>query len=165
MAEELDAAARTDYEAETTQSAPPPAQEFVEGELLGDEERREPAPVEDASSTFVAESQFADNTLSSERQEVSADMQMAPTERLPDAFRVEETRSEMSDPQSGAAASASPVAGQIRLEQLSPEVIDAIARRAVELLSARVVEQVAWEVVPDLAELLIKRRLEEKSGQ
>ena len=165
MAEELDAAARTDYEEETAESARPPAQEFVEGELLGDEQRLESAPFEDASSTFVAEGQSADTTLSSERQEVSADMQMAPTERFPETFRVEETPSEMSDPQSGAAASASPVAGQIRLEQLSPEVIDAIARRAVELLSARVVEQVAWEVVPDLAELLIKRRLEEKSGQ
>lgn len=53
-------------------------------------------------------------------------------------------------------------AGQITLEQLSPEVIDAIARRAVEQLSTQVVEQVAWEVVPHLAELLIKRRLDEK---
>lgn len=53
-------------------------------------------------------------------------------------------------------------AGQITLDQLSPEAIDAIARRAVELLSARVVEQVAWEVVPELAELLIKRKLEEE---
>jgi CheY-like chemotaxis protein len=59
-------------------------------------------------------------------------------------------------------ASGASTGGQISLEQLSPEVIDAIARRAVELLSARVVEQVAWEVVPDLAERLIKRQLEEE---
>ncbi len=51
---------------------------------------------------------------------------------------------------------------QIRLEQLSPEVIDAIARRAAEQLSERVVQEIAWEVVPQLAELLIKRRLEEE---
>jgi CheY-like chemotaxis protein len=55
--------------------------------------------------------------------------------------------------------------GQITLDQLSPEVIDAIARRAVELLSSKVVEQVAWEVVPQLAELLIKRKLEEEKAQ
>jgi CheY-like chemotaxis protein len=55
-----------------------------------------------------------------------------------------------------------PRAGQISLDQLSPEAIDAIARRAVELLSAKVVEEVAWEVVPQLAELLIKRKLEEE---
>ncbi len=51
--------------------------------------------------------------------------------------------------------------GLITLEQLSPEVIDAIARRAVEQLSEKVVEQIAWEVVPDLAERMIKRKLEE----
>ncbi len=44
---------------------------------------------------------------------------------------------------------------------LSPEVIDAIARRAVELMSDKVIREIAWEVVPDLAELLIKKQLEE----
>jgi CheY-like chemotaxis protein len=48
--------------------------------------------------------------------------------------------------------------------QLSPELIDAIARRAVEQLSERVVQEIAWEVVPQLAELLIKRQLEEKNS-
>jgi CheY-like chemotaxis protein len=55
--------------------------------------------------------------------------------------------------------------GQIGVEQLSPEAIDAIAKRAVEHLSERVVQEIAWEVVPQLAELLIKRRLEEKESQ
>ena len=45
---------------------------------------------------------------------------------------------------------------------LSPEAIDAIARRAVEHLSEKVVREIAWEVVPELAELLIKKRLEEE---
>ncbi|MDQ5844843.1 MAG: response regulator [Acidobacteriota bacterium] len=49
-------------------------------------------------------------------------------------------------------------------DQLSPEVIDAIARRAVEQLSERVVQEIAWEVVPQLAELMIKRQLEEKNS-
>jgi hypothetical protein len=57
--------------------------------------------------------------------------------------------------------SAAAGAGKITLEQLSPEVIDAIARRAVELLSEKAVQEIAWEVVPQLAELLIKRKLEE----
>ncbi|HKR22651.1 MAG TPA: hypothetical protein VJS17_08660, partial [Pyrinomonadaceae bacterium] len=48
-------------------------------------------------------------------------------------------------------------------DQLSPEMIDAIARRAVELMSDKVIREIAWEVVPDLAELLIKRQLEEKA--
>jgi CheY-like chemotaxis protein len=55
--------------------------------------------------------------------------------------------------------------GQIQLEHLSADVIDAIARRAVERLSEKVVQQIVWEVVPQLAELLIKRQLEEKESQ
>lgn len=43
---------------------------------------------------------------------------------------------------------------------LSPAMIDAIARRAVELMSEKVVREIAWEVVPELAELLIKQKLE-----
>ncbi|MEO7971414.1 MAG: response regulator, partial [bacterium] len=48
--------------------------------------------------------------------------------------------------------------------ELSPQMIDAIARRAVEQLSERVVQEIAWEVVPQLAELMIKRQLEEKNS-
>ena len=55
--------------------------------------------------------------------------------------------------------------GLITLDQLSPEVIDAIARRAVAQLSEKAVQEIAWEVVPQLAELLIKRKLEEKESQ
>ena len=58
--------------------------------------------------------------------------------------------------------SASPTG--VSLQQLSPEIIDAIARRAVEQLSEKVVQEIAWEVVPQLAELLIKRQLEEKNS-
>ncbi len=56
-------------------------------------------------------------------------------------------------------------AGQITLAQLSPEVIDAVARRAVEQLSEKVLQEIAWEVVPQLAELLIKQQLEEEESK
>lgn len=56
-------------------------------------------------------------------------------------------------------------ASAITTDQLSPEMIDAIARRAVELMSDKVIREIAWEVVPDLAELLIKRQLEEKQAK
>jgi len=55
--------------------------------------------------------------------------------------------------------------GALTADSLSPELIDAIARRAVALLSEKVVQEIAWEVVPDLAELLIKRQLEQKESQ
>lgn len=58
---------------------------------------------------------------------------------------------------------AEPFAHQVNLNQLSPEVVDAIARRVVEQLSDKVVREVAWEVVPELAELLIKQRLDEQN--
>jgi len=66
------------------------------------------------------------------------------------------------EPSSSVESHAAP---QMTAGQLSPEMIDAIARRAVELMSDKVVREIAWEVVPDLAELLIKRQLEEKESQ
>ena len=62
-----------------------------------------------------------------------------------------------------------PVAGSLApstsfsSDQLTPEMIDAIARRVVEMMSDKVVREVAWEVVPDLAELLIKQQLERQA--
>ena len=61
-----------------------------------------------------------------------------------------------------AAATAEPPAMNVDPGQLSPEMIDAIARRVVEHMSDKVVQEIAWEVVPHLAELMIKRQLEEK---
>jgi hypothetical protein len=56
------------------------------------------------------------------------------------------------------------VQSSVAIQQLSPELIDAIARRAVAQMSEKVVQEIAWEVVPQLAELLIKRQLEEKNS-
>jgi CheY-like chemotaxis protein len=60
------------------------------------------------------------------------------------------------------AVGSSSAPSQLSSDQLSPEVIDAIARRVIEHLSDRVVREIAWEVVPELSELLIKRKLEEQ---
>jgi hypothetical protein len=64
----------------------------------------------------------------------------------------------VAEPEPVAAAPAT----SILSDQLSPEMIEAIARRVVEMMSDKVVREIAWEVVPDMAELLIKRQLEEK---
>jgi CheY-like chemotaxis protein len=130
-------------------SAEPQAQEFVEAQVIGEEAgAASSAPTDaDAAPVTAPEPQAW--------QEASTASHFAPTERLPEDFQAEGAP--------GASPSAAaPPAGQITLEQLSPEVIDAIARRAVEHLSKQAVEQIAWEVVPQLAELLIKRRLEEE---
>lgn len=49
--------------------------------------------------------------------------------------------------------------------ELSPDMIEMIARRVVEQLSERVVREIAWEVVPDLAERLIRQKLEEERAR
>jgi hypothetical protein len=61
-------------------------------------------------------------------------------------------------------AAAQLTANRVESGALSPEVIDAIARRVVERMSATVIQEIAWEVVPQLAELMIKRQLEEKKS-
>jgi CheY-like chemotaxis protein len=44
---------------------------------------------------------------------------------------------------------------------LSAADIDAIARRVVERLSERVLREIAWDVVPDLAEIIVRERIRE----
>ena len=44
---------------------------------------------------------------------------------------------------------------------LSEADVDRIARRVIELLGDKVVRDVAWEVVPDLAEVILKARIRE----
>ncbi|HYG62012.1 MAG TPA: response regulator [Thermoanaerobaculia bacterium] len=60
------------------------------------------------------------------------------------------------------AASEAPANGSGRL---SDEDVDRIARRVVELLGDKAVRDIAWEVVPDLAEVVIKDRLRELESQ
>jgi CheY-like chemotaxis protein len=47
-------------------------------------------------------------------------------------------------------------------ERLSEEVIDLIVDRVVRRMSADVVREVAWEVVPELSEVIIRRTIEER---
>lgn len=48
---------------------------------------------------------------------------------------------------------------------MSDESVDRIARRVVELLSEDAIREVAWEVIPDLVEVVIKERLNELESQ
>ena len=48
---------------------------------------------------------------------------------------------------------------------LSDADVDRIARRVVELLGDKTVRDVAWEVIPDMAEVIIRDRLRELEGQ
>src|SRR6185295_4176101 len=48
---------------------------------------------------------------------------------------------------------------------LSDADVDRIARRVVELLGDKAVRDVAWEVIPDMAEVIIRDRLRELESQ
>ena len=95
----------------------------------------------------------------------------AETQEIPYASEVQEAPVIESEPEFEPAPISQPASvsesvpsaapASITADQLSPEMIDAIARRVVEMMSDKVVREIAWEVVPDLAELLIKRQLEE----
>jgi DNA-binding response OmpR family regulator len=56
-------------------------------------------------------------------------------------------------------------AGTVTNGRLGDEEVDRIARRVVELLGDKAVRDVAWEVVPDLAEVIIRDRLRELESQ
>ncbi len=74
------------------------------------------------------------------------------------ATAVEAPRAAEAEP--APAAAAAPAGGAI-----SDEDVERIARRVAEILGDRAVRDVAWEVIPDLAEVVIKDRLRELEGQ
>jgi DNA-binding response OmpR family regulator len=60
---------------------------------------------------------------------------------------------------------ASPASGSTKAESEAPTLtaadIDAIARRVVERISDRVLREIAWDVVPDLADIIVRERIRE----
>lgn len=49
----------------------------------------------------------------------------------------------------------------LTIDQIPQHLIDEIVKRTIAQMSENVVREIAWEVVPDLAELLIKKRLDQ----
>lgn len=75
---------------------------------------------------------------------------------------LEATAPAMSSPLAAAPPEAQPHSGNGRL---SDEEVERIARRVVSLLGDKAVREIAWEVVPDLAEVIIRDRLRDLEGQ
>lgn len=122
-------------------AAAAPMRMFVEPEV-----KEAVAAVSGYESTYQPHSSFADT------QEFASEMpEVAVAEPEPVVAEVEPV--------------AAPVASSpaVATGQLTPEMIDVIARRVVEMMSDKVVREIAWEVVPDLAELLIKEQLEKQA--
>jgi CheY-like chemotaxis protein len=67
-------------------------------------------------------------------------------------------------PRAGSEASAAPRAAERPVAEapnLNAEQLDAIARAVVERLSSDVLREIVWEIVPDLAESIIRERIRE----
>lgn len=62
-----------------------------------------------------------------------------------------------------------PIGGEVEVTAshngLSDEDVDRIAKRVVELISDEVVREISWDVIPDLAEVVIKSRIRELESQ
>ena len=84
------------------------------------------------------------------------------TELAPEPAPAPEPVSAMSAVPAGTAVTAAASNGNGRL---SDDDVDRIARRVVELLGDKAVRDVAWEVIPDMAEVIIRDRLRELEAQ
>ncbi len=69
------------------------------------------------------------------------------------------------EPEAAAPEPAEPTAEPDGSQPLSDEDVDRIARRVAELVGKEALREVAWEVVPDLAEVIIKERIRELESQ
>jgi CheY-like chemotaxis protein len=52
-----------------------------------------------------------------------------------------------------------------QVTDLTEEQVDRIARRVVQLMSEQVVRNIAWEVIPDLAEMVVKERIRQLEAE
>jgi CheY-like chemotaxis protein len=69
------------------------------------------------------------------------------------------------EPESTVTPAAAPPAATNGGGRLSDEDVDRIARRVVELMADKAIRDVAWEVIPDMAEVVIRDRLRELESQ
>lgn len=52
-----------------------------------------------------------------------------------------------------------------QITDLTDDQVDRIARRVVQLMSEQVVRNIAWEVIPDLAEMVVKERIRQLEAE
>ena len=149
--------------------------EDEEPELTVEAEQEEAQPFrlsDEPGESFALESEAAPPPAAAEtvRMETVAEEPEEPRPEEPREAARDEPPSSEPEPPSGtdtaptapatpAAAASSNGAG------LSDEDVDRIARRVVDLIGESVLRDVAWDVVPDLAEVVIKDRIRELERQ
>jgi len=97
-----------------------------------------------------------------EPQESFAEPKLAPKPEPEPAAQEAPVEPEISTPPLAAVPEPPPAAPS---GELSDAQIDRIARRVVELISDQVVRNIAWEVIPDLAEMVVKERIKQLESE
>lgn len=159
-------------DSQNSEEKSPAFSEFYDDDLLEIpyDEEDEPLPAEETAPEQAAlideESESGDTE---EKREFTDEVNSAP-ETLSEDYRAENeivvgslTESVTSEETSGEhsvinetqTVSESPA-------QFSPELIEAVAQRVIEKLSDSVVREIAWEVVPQHVDLIVKKMVEEK---
>ncbi len=126
----------------------------------------QPAPAAPAVEEPVAEPQVA-------APQVAAPQAAAPQAAAPQATEPQVAEPQAAAPQAAEPATEEPAAAEapaaepvaVQNGSLSDQDVDRIARRLAEILSEKVLREVAWEVVPDLAEVVIKERIRQLESE
>jgi CheY-like chemotaxis protein len=188
LVEELSAEARGEATAEASGEwgAEPAAEEAgAAGELDDEETHAEPfsiglddedempptrvAPPDGSTAEEEPETLYGDEEGGEEAGATQAEPEVFELE--PEDYEGAVAREAPAEPElpadTGAAAADAPEAAAPppAASPLSDEDVDRIARRIVELVGDRPVRDVAWEVVPDLAEIVIRNRIRELETQ
>jgi hypothetical protein len=112
-----------------------------------------------AETESETESPFAAETP----EPLAAEPEWSPSPASADAdtvnSQVTDVNSQVTDVNSQITDSAVPPA------DLTDEQIDRIARRVVQLMSDKIVRDIAWEVIPELAEIVVKERIKQLEAE
>lgn len=136
----------------------PDPPEMVEAPDLG---MGAPGPAEDAGAAnpFASEAESAESREQEPEEEPSVPFTEPEPELLPPPpHPPEEPVSHEPEPEAtaGSAYAEAPAGAS-----LSDDQVERIARRVVELLSDKAIREIAWEVIPEAAEMIVRERIRE----
>lgn len=133
--------------------------DFLEIPIDEDEDGEETEAAPETSPVNAAEAAPSESGITetgNKTETIAADLQEQNESVSDAAAETEQPQSTVADKQNQSAASFT------ASSQLSSETIDVIVRKVVERLSDKAVREIAWEVVPQMADLIIKKMAEER---